>query len=51
MGVYVYGETRAHFISGIFRMAFFFGGGGGGGLQEVKKLSTVQNNSNLFCIQ
>ena len=50
MGVHVYGETSAHFISGIFRMAFFLGGGKGG-LQEVKKLSTVQNNSNLFCIQ
>ena len=29
MGVHVYGETRAHFISGIFRMAFFWGGEGG----------------------
>ena len=32
----MYGETRAHFISGIFRMAIFLGGRGGG-LQEVKK--------------
>ena len=45
MGVHVYGETSAHFISGIvawhFDFFFFGGGGEGGGLKEVNKLPSV----------